>query len=108
LAVVVRVQAMRIARIIFERRLCLRLAGEVGEGVEACWVASVALGPRYAHDTLATNYRFGRPAHPPLYLRHLERYELGTKYTTIVENVKRLLPREPIRQRLPYTALLLD
>jgi hypothetical protein len=44
----------------------------------------------------------------PSILRHLERYELGTKYTAMVDGVKRLLPREPIRQRLPYTVLLID
>ena len=78
------------------------------EGVEEGWVSPARLGPRYARQALAVNHKHGRPAHPPLYLRHLERYELGTKYTRIIENVKRLLSREPIGRRLERTRLLVD
>ena len=78
------------------------------EGVEEGWVSPARLEPRYAQQALTVNYKYGRPAHPPLYLRHLERFELGTKYTRIIENVKRLLTREPIRRRLQRTRLLVD
>jgi hypothetical protein len=79
------------------------------ERVEAKgWVSPSELGPRYAHNALAVNINYGRPAHPPLYLRHLERFELGTKYDEVIRRVKQLLLREPIRRRLRHTALLVD
>ena len=78
------------------------------EGVEEGWVSPARLGPRAARNALAVNYHYGRPPHPPLSVRHLERYELGTRYTEIVGSVKRLLTSPPIRQRLRYTALLVD
>jgi hypothetical protein len=72
------------------------------------WISPSDLRPPTAHNLLAINYNYGRPAHPPLYLRHLERYPLRTKYTEIVSSVKRLLLREPIKRRLRHTALLVD
>jgi hypothetical protein len=72
------------------------------------WVSPSALSPHSALRALYVNYHFGRPPHPPLYLRHLERYELGTKYTGMVARVKRLLLRSPIRERLDYSRLLID
>jgi hypothetical protein len=59
------------------------------------WVSPSALSPHSALRALYVNYHLGRPPHPPLYLRHLERYELGTKYTEIVGRVKWLLLRSP-------------
>jgi hypothetical protein len=41
-------------------------------------------------------------------VRHLQRFELGTKYTDIVRSVRGLLSREPFRRRLRYTHLLVD
>jgi hypothetical protein len=78
------------------------------EGVEGGWTSPASLGPRYVKQALAVNHKYGRPAHPPLYLRHLERYELGTKYTEIITKVKGLLSRDPIRRRLERTRLLVD
>jgi hypothetical protein len=72
------------------------------------WVSPSALGPRYAHNALAVNLNYGRPAHPPLSVRHLERFEIGTRYTDIIARVKQLLLREPIKRRLRHTALLVD
>ncbi len=72
------------------------------------WVSPARLSPKSAHNALAVNYKYGRPAHPPLYLRHLERFELGTKYTDIIQKVKQLLLREPIKRRLKRTRLLVD
>ena len=72
------------------------------------WVSPARLSPQSAHNAQAVNYKYGRPAHPPLYLRHLERFELGTKYTEIIERVKQILLREPIRRRLKRTRLLVD
>jgi hypothetical protein len=72
------------------------------------WVSPSLLGPRYAHNAMIVNLNYGRPPDPPLYLRYLERYELGTKYDEITERIKRLLKREPLRSRLRHTALLVD
>jgi hypothetical protein len=44
----------------------------------------------------------------PVFVRHLERFELHTRYPEIVEHVKRLLLREPFRRRMRYTSLLVD
>ena len=77
------------------------------DGLEG-WVSPAQLSPRTANNVLWTNYHYGRPAHPSLHLRHLERYELGTKYTEIITGVRRLLLRDPIRRRLKRTALLVD
>jgi len=83
----------------------------VPESVEkggAGWISPSAVPPGTAHNLLAVDYHYGRPPHPPLYLRHLERFELGTKYTKIIQSVKRLLMREPLRGRLARTRLLVD
>jgi len=54
------------------------------------------------------NFELGRPPQPPLFLRHLERYELGTPYPQVIEHVIRLLTRHPIRAHLEHTRLLVD
>jgi hypothetical protein len=72
------------------------------------WVSPARLSLKSAHNALAVNYKYGRPAHPPLYLRHLERFELGTKYTDIIQKVRQILLREPIKSRLKRTRLLVD
>ncbi len=81
--------------------------GVVPDGSEG-WTPPSELAPRYARQALAVNYHYGRPPHPPLYVRHLRRYELGTKYTAIIEDVRGLLLKPPIRQRLEQTRLLID
>ncbi len=43
------------------------------------------------------NWRHGRPAQPPLSVRHLERLALGTSYPTIVQRVAALLASPPLR-----------
>jgi hypothetical protein len=77
-------------------------------GEDAGWVSPARLSPQSANNALAVNYKYGRVAHPPLYLRHLERFELGTKYSKVVERVKQILLREPIRRRLKRARLLVD
>jgi hypothetical protein len=69
------------------------------------WVSPSLLSPRYAHNALSVNYNYGRPAHPPLHLRHLERFELGTKYTTVVDSVAARVRSEPLR-RMPAVLLV--
>lgn len=80
----------------------------IPEGVGEGWVSPAGLSARTAQNVRWFNHHHGRPAHPPLHLRHLERFELGTKYTAIVERVRRLLLSPPLRQRIPHTALLVD
>jgi hypothetical protein len=82
------------------------------EGVESGgWVSPSAVGPLYAERILAVNAQYGvGPLAPdaPVFVRHLERFELHTRYPEIVEHVKRLLLREPFRRRMRYTRLLVD
>lgn len=51
-----------------------------------------------AHYTLLReeNLRRGRPPHPPLEVRHLERFDLGTPYTTIVDRVNEIAHTPPL------------
>jgi len=82
------------------------------EGVESGgWISPSAVGPKYAERILSVNahYRLGPlAADSPLFVRHLERYPLGTKYGEIVASVRNLLTREPFRRRMRYTRLLAD
>ena len=82
------------------------------EGVEpGGWVSPSAVGPECAQRILAVNANYGvGPLAPdaPVFVRHLERFELHTRYPEIVEHVKLLLRREPFRRRLRYTRLLVD
>jgi len=82
------------------------------EGVEpGGWVSPSAVGPLYAERILAVNARYLKgplAADSPVFLRHLERYPLGTKYGEIVASVRGLLSREPFRRRMRYTRLLAD
>ena len=82
------------------------------EGVEpGGWISPSAVGPLYAERILAVNAHYLKgplAADSPLFVRHLERYPLGTKYGDIVTSVRRLLFREPFRRRLRYTRLLAD
>ncbi len=48
----------------------------------------------------------GRPPNPPLFVRHLERFRLGTKYTKIVARIKDLIATPPLSE-IP-AALLID
>jgi hypothetical protein len=75
------------------------------------WVSPFVVGPLYAERILAVNahYRKGPlAANSPLFVRHLERYQLGTKYPEIVASVRSLLHREPFRGRIQRTSLLAD
>jgi hypothetical protein len=82
------------------------------EGVEpGGWVSPSAVGPLYAERILAVNARYLKGplvADSPVFLRHLMRYPLGTKYAEIVASVRSLLSREPFRRRMRYTRLLAD
>jgi hypothetical protein len=74
----------------------------------AGWVSPSSLPPRSARQVARINFELGRPPQPPLYLRHLERYDLGTPYPKVIEQVSRLLTRHPIRAHPDLTRLLID
>ena len=75
---------------------------------DAGWISPSLLSPRSAGGVARINRELGRPPHPPLYLRHLERYELGTPYPEVIARVIRLLTRHPIRHHLERTRLIVD
>jgi hypothetical protein len=75
---------------------------------DAGWISPSLLSPRSAGGVARINRELGRPPHPPLYLRHLERYELGTSYPEVIARVIRLLTRHPIRHHLERTRLIVD
>lgn len=82
------------------------------EGVEpGGWVSPSSVGPLYAERILAVNAHYGKgplAANSPLFVRHLERFPLGTKYGEIVASVRGLLSSEPFRRRIQRTSLLAD
>jgi hypothetical protein len=78
---------------------------------EGGWVSPSELHPMSGERLLRANVTLGLgPLLPscPVYVRHLERFELGTKYTQIIDHVQRLLRRAPFRSYGPYTHLLVD
>jgi hypothetical protein len=66
-------------------------------GLSAGWVSPADLTPHQARIALGLSGRFGRPAEVPLAVRHLQRFELGTKYTDVVESIGALVRSEPLR-----------
>jgi hypothetical protein len=75
---------------------------------DAGWVSPSLLSPRSASQVYRINFELGRPPHPPLFLRHLERYDLGTSYPEVINQVIGVLTRNPIRAHLKRTTLLVD
>jgi hypothetical protein len=67
------------------------------KGLSAGWVSPSALAPYRAGHALRLSHEYGRPAEVPLAVRHLERFELGTKYTDVVDRVASLVRSEPLR-----------
>jgi hypothetical protein len=76
------------------------------KGLSPGWVSPTALTPHQAKLALERSGQYGRPAEVPLAVRHLERFELGTKYTDVVESVGALARSEPLR--LMPAVLLVD
>jgi hypothetical protein len=75
------------------------------KGLSAGWVSPAALTPYQAGHALKLSGQYGRPAEVPLAVRHLERFELGTKYTDVVDGVAALVRSEPLRH-LPGVLLI--
>src|SRR5215207_3284120 len=66
-------------------------------GVSPGWVSPTSITPYQVGVALRYSRHYGRPAEVPLAVRHLERFELGTKYTAVVEKVARLVRSSPLR-----------
>jgi hypothetical protein len=75
-------------------------------GLSAGWISPDALPPYRVGQALALSHEHGRPAEVPLAVRHLARFELGTKYTDVVDRVAALVRSDPLRH-MP-TVLLVD
>src|SRR5215203_6363235 len=68
------------------------------KGLSAGWISPAALTPHQAGLALRLSGQYGRPAEVPLAVRHLQRFELGTKYTDVVEQMGRVVRAEPLRR----------
>jgi hypothetical protein len=68
-----------------------------GRGLSPGWVSPAAFSPYSVGEALALSHQYGRPAEAPLAVRHLQRFELGTKYTDVVDGVASLVRSEPLR-----------
>lgn len=73
-----------------------------------CYLSPLELPPITAGKLLAAQPFTAQLAAPRLHVRHLQRFELGTKYTEIVSSVRSLLLREPFRRRLSRVSLVID
>jgi hypothetical protein len=67
--------------------------------------ASPATMDRSYYDRVRAGSDRARPPNPPLSVRHLERFELGTRYTTIVQRVKEMGNAPPLSE-LPAVLLV--
>ena len=76
---------------------------------EPVWVSgrwtSPATMTRPHYDLVRAESDRARPPNPPLSVRHLERFDLGTRYTTIVERVKEMTNVPPLSE-LPAVLLV--
>ena len=74
-------------------------------GLSAGWISPADVTPYQARVAFELSEGYGRPAEVPLAVRHLERFELGTKDTDVVEQVARVVRSEPLRH-LPAVLLV--
>jgi hypothetical protein len=72
-------------------------AQDYERGLSAGWVSPAAITPHQARLALKLSGQYGRPAEVPLAVRHLERFELGTKYTDVVQKVAEIARSEHLR-----------
>jgi hypothetical protein len=75
------------------------------KGLSAGWISPAALTPYQAALAHRLSDGYGRPAEAPLAVRHLERFELGTKYIDVVQKVAEVVRSEPLR-RIPAVLLV--
>jgi hypothetical protein len=67
------------------------------KGISPGWVSPTSLTAYRAGLALRLSENYGRSAEVPLAVRHLERFELGTKYTDVVDRVAALVRSDPLR-----------
>jgi hypothetical protein len=72
----------------------------------AGWVSPSSLTHYQLEQALSVNHHYGRAPHPPMSLRHLERFELGTRYPVVIDKVSRLLSSAPLKGK--RVAFLVD
>ncbi len=60
------------------------------------WLSPATFAPEVVRTIRAHNFHEGRPAQPPLSVRHLQRFPLGTKYPAIVQRVAALMQTPPL------------
>jgi hypothetical protein len=60
------------------------------------WLSPADLTPHQVGQARSCAYHYGRPAKPPLFLRHLERWAPGTTYPRIAEQVGAHLHTGPL------------
>jgi hypothetical protein len=72
------------------------------------WVPPSSLSPKAASGVAQVNIRLGRPPDPPLYLRHLERYPLGTRYPEVRRQLRTLLRAHPLYALRHHVRVLVD
>jgi hypothetical protein len=70
------------------------------------WSWPSNMTPETAEEALRIDFHEGKPPHPPLHLRHLQRYPLGTPYPAIIEDVGKLLSSNLLRYK--RVAFLVD
>ncbi len=70
----------------------LHVQGQEGAG----WVFASRLMPAMVERARSLNYHDIRPPNPPLALRHLERFELGTPYPQMVERIAAMRATAPL------------
>ena len=73
-------------------------AQDLERGITPGWISPATLTPYQAGLALRHSHQFGRPAKVPLAVRHLERFELGTRYTDVVERVASIVRTPPLRE----------
>ena len=78
---------------------------DLERGISSGWVSPASITPQQVREALWHSDNFGRPAEPPLQVRHLERFELGTKYTEVVQRVASLVRSDPL-MRMPAILLV--
>jgi len=79
------------------REAALRPMALLDRGVG--WYAPGDLTPGQVDQARGWTVHHGRPADPPLSIRHLARLPLGTPYPAVVEHVKRLHPVAAVAPR---------
>jgi hypothetical protein len=67
------------------------------KGLSAGWISPAVLTSYRAGHALRLSHEYGRPAEVPLAVRYLERFELGTRYTDVVDRVAALVRSDPLR-----------